>query len=78
MIGCWQTFKTKLLSLSQGLRWLSQHCWKCWKRNPGEESTEEVSQEFLKVIDIGRGQKVLDFGCGSGNYTIPSNRRVYG
>ena len=29
-------------------------------------------RKFLKDIGIKRGQSVLDFGCGVGNYTIPS------
>ena len=28
--------------------------------------------EFLKKVGIRKDDKVLDFGCGSGNYTIPS------
>jgi ubiquinone/menaquinone biosynthesis C-methylase UbiE len=35
---------------------------------------EEAGEKFLKDIGIKRGQKVLDFGCGSGNYTIPAAR----
>jgi ubiquinone/menaquinone biosynthesis C-methylase UbiE len=35
---------------------------------------EEAGEKSLKDIGIKRGQKVLDFGCGSGNYTIPAAR----
>jgi ubiquinone/menaquinone biosynthesis C-methylase UbiE len=32
---------------------------------------EQKVEETLKEIGIEEGQTVLDFGCGSGNYTIP-------
>jgi ubiquinone/menaquinone biosynthesis C-methylase UbiE len=35
---------------------------------------EEAGEKSLKDIGIKRGQKVLDFGCGSGNYTILAAR----
>jgi len=41
-------------------------------KNPVEEWIEEAGGNFLKDIGIRNGQKVLDFGCGSGNYTIPA------
>jgi ubiquinone/menaquinone biosynthesis C-methylase UbiE len=41
-------------------------------KSPVEEWIEEAGEKFLKDIGIKRGQKVLDFGCGSGNYTIPA------
>ncbi|MBE9483077.1 MAG: hypothetical protein IMY88_05280, partial [Chloroflexi bacterium] len=41
-----------------------------------ENWIEEAGEKFLKDIGIKRGQKVLDFGCGSGNYTIPAARIV--
>jgi len=34
-----------------------------WKR--------ESAENIIRHIGIDRGQKILDFGCGSGNYTIP-------
>jgi ubiquinone/menaquinone biosynthesis C-methylase UbiE len=34
------------------------------------------AQEFLKRIGLKRGQRVLDFGCGRGNYTIPAAQVV--
>jgi len=37
---------------------------------------EESGENILKHIGIKKGQKVLDFGCGSGNYTIPAARVV--
>ena len=45
-------------------------------KSPVEEWIEEAGEKFLKDIGIKRGQKVLDFGCGSGNYTIPVARIV--
>jgi len=41
-----------------------------------ENWIEEAGEKSLKDIGIKRGQKVLDFGCGSGNYTIPAARIV--
>ena len=32
---------------------------------------DKIGRKFLKDIGINRGQTVLDFGCGVGNYTIP-------
>jgi len=29
------------------------------------------AQELLRRIGLKRGQRVLDFGCGRGNYAIP-------
>ena len=37
---------------------------------------EEDGEEFLRKVGIRRGQTVLDFGCGSGNYAIPAARIV--
>lgn len=39
-----------------------------WIREDGEKSLQEIG--------IQKGQRVLDFGCGSGNYTIPIARIV--
>jgi ubiquinone/menaquinone biosynthesis C-methylase UbiE len=32
---------------------------------------EKQGEDVLRRVDIKEGQTVLDFGCGSGNYTIP-------
>jgi len=32
---------------------------------------ERKAEDILRDIGIRKGQTVLDFGCGSGNYTIP-------
>jgi len=45
-------------------------------KNSVDKWMEESGEEILKHIGINRGQKVLDFGCGSGNYTIPAARVV--
>jgi len=36
-----------------------------------KEWFEKQGEDVLRRIGITEGQKVLDFGCGSGNYTIP-------
>lgn len=45
-------------------------------KSPVVQWIEEAGEKFLKGIGIRDGQKVLDFGCGSGNYTIPTARIV--
>jgi ubiquinone/menaquinone biosynthesis C-methylase UbiE len=37
---------------------------------------KEVGERFLREVGIRKGQIVLDFGCGSGDYTIPAARIV--
>ncbi len=37
---------------------------------------ERDGQNFLTALGIKKGQTVLDFGCGSGNYTIPAAKIV--
>ncbi|MBA7567113.1 2-methoxy-6-polyprenyl-1,4-benzoquinol methylase, mitochondrial [subsurface metagenome] len=37
---------------------------------------ESQATEVLKAVGISKGQIVLDFGCGSGTYTIPAARLV--
>jgi ubiquinone/menaquinone biosynthesis C-methylase UbiE len=37
---------------------------------------ETQGMEFLLTIGVKSGQTVLDFGCGSGNYTIPAAQLV--
>ena len=34
------------------------------------------AQEFMRRIGLKRGQRILDFGCGRGNYTIPAAQVV--
>ena len=41
-------------------------------RNDVKKWLKKYGEEFLRSIGIKRGQRVLDFGCGSGNYTIPA------
>jgi ubiquinone/menaquinone biosynthesis C-methylase UbiE len=45
-------------------------------KSPIDDWIEGAGEKFLKDIGIRKGQKVLDFGCGSGNYTIPTARIV--
>jgi cyclopropane fatty-acyl-phospholipid synthase-like methyltransferase len=37
---------------------------------------EKDGEKFLKEVGIGKGQSVLDFGSGEGNYTIPASKIV--
>ena len=37
---------------------------------------EETGEKLIEHIGIKKKQKVLDFGCGEGNYTIPAARVV--
>ncbi|MBW2057823.1 MAG: class I SAM-dependent methyltransferase [Deltaproteobacteria bacterium] len=37
---------------------------------------ETLAMELLEELGIRAGQKVLDFGCGSGTYAIPASRIV--
>ena len=41
-----------------------------------EEWLEGRGEVVLREVGIRRGQVVLDFGCGSGNYTIPAAKIV--
>ncbi len=41
-----------------------------------ERWLREDGKTFLEDIGIKRGQIVLDFGCGAGNYTIPASKLV--
>jgi len=52
-------------------------------KNSVEKWLKDHGEEFLRRVGIQEGFVVLDFGCGSGNYTIPaakivgSNGKVY-
>ena len=41
-----------------------------------KESLEEIAFGVLEKVGIKKGQIVLDFGCGSGTYTIPAAKIV--
>lgn len=45
------------------------------KNNIGNQ-TERVCEEILKRTGIKEGQIILDFGCGSGNYTISAAKII--
>ncbi len=45
-------------------------------KNNIENYTEERCKEILKRVGIEKGQTVLDFGCGGGNYTIPAAKII--
>jgi len=44
--------------------------------NEVKEWLKDRAEIFLRQIGIQKGQKVLDFGCHEGNYTIPAARIV--
>ena len=35
-----------------------------------------LPEEIIQILDIKKGMKILDFGCGEGLYSIPIARRV--
>jgi ubiquinone/menaquinone biosynthesis C-methylase UbiE len=41
-----------------------------------EKWLETEGEKFLREIGLKKGQKVLDFGCGEGHYTIPAAKIV--
>jgi len=41
-----------------------------------QKKLESQALEVLRSVGINRGQIVLDFGCGSGTYTIPAAKIV--
>lgn len=45
-------------------------------KSPEQQWLEEDSEKLLKHIGIQKKHKMLDFGCGKGNYTIPAARVV--
>ena len=44
-------------------------------KSPKEKWTE-AGEKLLRQIGIREAQKVVDFGCGSGNYTLPAAKIV--
>ena len=48
-----------------------------FKMNRGVRKwVDKDGEKFLRRIGVSRGQKVLDFGCGPGHYTIPAAKLV--
>lgn len=47
-------------------------------RRKHDEQLEEIARRLLRKVGIDNGKTVLDFGCGSGSYTIPAARIVGG
>jgi cyclopropane fatty-acyl-phospholipid synthase-like methyltransferase len=45
-------------------------------KNNIENYTEERCKEILEKVGVKEGQIILDFGCGSGNYTIPAAKII--
>ena len=39
---------------------------------------EELGEKFLHKVGLKKGQKILDFGCGIGDYTIPAAKLIGG
>lgn len=37
---------------------------------------EKDGEVFLRTVGVGKGQTVLDFGCGEGHYSIPASKAV--
>jgi ubiquinone/menaquinone biosynthesis C-methylase UbiE len=46
------------------------------ERKQGRQWLNGSCHHFLRKAGVAEGQQVLDFGCGSGNYTIPAARIV--
>ena len=46
------------------------------KRSEAKQWLECNCERFLRKAGISEGQRVLDFGCGSGNYTLPAARII--
>jgi len=45
-------------------------------KNNIKNYTEERCKEILEKVGVKEGQIILDFGCGSGNYTIPAAKII--
>lgn len=46
------------------------------KENERRQQLEGIAEKVLREVGIKTGHKILDFGCGSGTYTIPAARIV--
>lgn len=45
-------------------------------REGHEKRLEEIARKLLRKVGVDKGMTVLDFGCGSGSYTIPAAKLV--
>lgn len=41
-----------------------------------EKQLEKIARKLLRKVGVDKGMTVLDFGCGSGSYTIPAAQLV--
>jgi len=65
-----------MLTFKPGERYEMPHLSECRRRDDLTRWLGREGEDTLRKIGIRKSQTVLDFGCGSGNYTIPAARIV--